>query len=68
MHPFTYVYILRSAVNPDHFYIGRPHDLHGRVTRHNSGQVPHTSKWKPWRLKTYIAVSNSIVLLHSSDT
>src|SRR5205814_10688532 len=24
---------------------------------HNSGRIIHTAKWKPWRLKTYIALS-----------
>jgi putative endonuclease len=27
--------------------------------RHNIGKVPHTAKWKPWRVKTYIAFSDS---------
>ena len=56
---FTYVYILQSEINPDHFYIDRTQDLRVRVSRHNSGQVRHTSKWKPWRLKTYLALSDS---------
>jgi hypothetical protein len=25
----------------------------------NSGQVPHNAKWKPWRLKTYVACSEA---------
>jgi putative endonuclease len=28
------------------------------LIRHNRGEVPHTSKWKPWRIKTYIAFSD----------
>ena len=59
MNPFTYVYILKRQINPDHFYVGRTRDLRTRVSRHNSGQVLHTSKWKPWRLKTYLAFSDS---------
>jgi predicted GIY-YIG superfamily endonuclease len=59
MSRFTYVYILQSDVNPDHFYVGRTRDLRARVIRHNSGAVRHTSKWKPWRLKTYVALSDS---------
>src|SRR6202011_235297 len=27
-------------------------------TRHNNGEVPHTAKWTPWRIKTYIAFSD----------
>jgi putative endonuclease len=26
-----------------------------RLTRHNAGEVPHTSKILPWRIKTYVA-------------
>ena len=59
MNQFTYVYILQSEADPNRFYIGRTQDLRARVSRHNSGQVPHTSKWKPWRLKTYLALSDS---------
>jgi len=25
---------------------------------HNGGRVPHTAKWKPWRLKAYVAFSD----------
>jgi predicted GIY-YIG superfamily endonuclease len=59
MPRFIYVYILQSEADPNHFYIGRTQDLRARILRHNAGQVRHTSKWKPWRLKTYIALSDS---------
>ena len=59
MSRFTYVYILQSQTDPERFYIGRTHDLRQRMLRHNSGKVPHTTKWKPWQIKTYIAFSNS---------
>jgi predicted GIY-YIG superfamily endonuclease len=59
MNRFTYVYILQSDVDLDHFYIGRTTDLRSRILRHNSGQVRHTAKWKPWRIKTYVALSDS---------
>jgi len=55
MNQFTYVYILQSEIDPNRFYIGRTQDLRARILRHNSGQVRHTAKWKPWRIKTYIA-------------
>ena len=51
MGSFTYVYILQSESNPSHFYTGRTADLRERLDRHNSGKVPHTTKWKPWRSK-----------------
>jgi putative endonuclease len=59
MSRFTYVYILQSQTDPKRFYVGRAHDLRHRMLRHNSGNVPHTAKWKPWRVKTYIAFSDS---------
>jgi putative endonuclease len=59
MSSFTYVYILQSESNPSHFYTGRTADLRERLDRHNSGKVPHTTKWKQWRIKTYIAFSNT---------
>jgi putative endonuclease len=44
-----YVYILES-LDSEHFYVG--------ITRHNAGEVPHTSKYRHWRLKTYVAFSD----------
>jgi putative endonuclease len=58
MRSFTYVYILQSENDPKHFYTGRTDDLRERLMRHNMGKVPHTAKWKPWRIKTYIAFSD----------
>jgi len=59
MNRFTYAYILQSEADHEHFYVGRTQDLRTRILRHNSGQVRHTSKWKPWRLKTYLALSDA---------
>ena len=58
MSQFFYVYILQSIVDPERFYIGCTRDLRARLKAHNSGAVPHTAKWKPWRVKTYIALSD----------
>jgi putative endonuclease len=33
-------------------------DLRARLAKHNAGEVSHTSKYKPWQLKTYIAFSD----------
>jgi len=52
------VYILRSVTFPDRHYTGITEDLRGRLTKHNAGEVAHTSKYKPWRLKTYVAFSD----------
>jgi predicted GIY-YIG superfamily endonuclease len=57
MGRFTYVYVLQSEADPARFYTGCTDDLRSRLARHNRGEVPHTSKWKPWRIKTYIALS-----------
>jgi predicted GIY-YIG superfamily endonuclease len=53
-----YVYILESIREPDRHYAGSTDDLKARLRKHNAGEVPHTSKFRPWRLKTYLAFSN----------
>jgi putative endonuclease len=53
-----YVYILQSAVDEDRFYTGLTDNLRDRLQNHNAGRVRHTAKWKPWRLKSYIALSD----------
>ncbi len=58
MQNFTYVYILQSEADPERFYTGCTGDLRDRLRRHNAGEVRHTAKWKPWRLKTYIALND----------
>jgi putative endonuclease len=52
-----YVYILESH-DSEHFYIGITDDLRARLAKHNAGEVAHTSKYRPWRLKTYVAFSD----------
>jgi predicted GIY-YIG superfamily endonuclease len=52
-----YVYILQSTVD-EHFYVGITDDLPARLAKHNLGAVPHTSKHRPWRVKTYIAFND----------
>ena len=54
----AFTYILQSEVDPERFYTGLTSNLRERLKRHNDGSVPHTSKWKPWTLKTYIAMSD----------
>ncbi|MBA2430483.1 MAG: GIY-YIG nuclease family protein [Chthoniobacterales bacterium] len=56
---FTYVYILQSETDPQHFYTGVTADLRARLARHNSGAVAHTARWRPWRIKTYVALSDA---------
>ena len=53
-----YIYILQSVDSPDHFYTGITQDVEERLKRHNGKEVPHTAKFAPWRVKTYIAFSD----------
>jgi predicted GIY-YIG superfamily endonuclease len=52
---FHYVYILQSVGNSDHFHVGLTDDLHKRLREHNSGEVSHTAKFRPWVIKAAIA-------------
>jgi predicted GIY-YIG superfamily endonuclease len=53
-----YVYILQSEAEAARFYVGMTADLRARLRRHNAGDVSHTSKYVPWRVKTYVAFSD----------
>ena len=52
-----YVYLLRSESHPAQTYVGYTGDLRQRLTTHNAGGSPHTAKYRPWRLETYIGFS-----------
>jgi putative endonuclease len=52
-----YVYILES-LDSEHFYIGITDDLRARLKKHNAGEVTHTSKYRPWKVRTYVAFSD----------
>jgi predicted GIY-YIG superfamily endonuclease len=53
-----YVYLLESISEPEQSYVGLTDNLRARFDAHNSGQSPHTAKFKPWRLVTYLAFSD----------
>ncbi len=53
-----YVYFLDSLAEVGETYIGMTDDLKSRIKAHNAGGSPHTSKYKPWRLVTYLAFSS----------
>ena len=55
---FSYVYILQSDAGAEHFYAGLTDDLRDRLRRHNAGEVPHTAKFRPWRIKTAVAFAD----------
>jgi len=63
----NYVYILQSIVAPDQFYTGLCTDVQARLARHNAGQSPHTSKFKPWRLIAAHFFADPGVAASSSD-
>jgi putative endonuclease len=50
-----YVYLLESQNHPGQRYIGSTNDLKKRLNDHNAGYSPHTAKFFPWILRTYIA-------------
>jgi len=53
-----YVYILRSEADLSRHYTGCTTDLQDRLRRHNSGDVPHTAKYAPWKAETVIRFSS----------
>jgi len=53
-----YVYLLESDRVPGERYIGMTTDLKRRFDEHNAGRSPHTSKYSPWRLVTYVAFAD----------
>jgi putative endonuclease len=55
---FCFVYIFQSQTTAKHFYVGLTDDLKDRLRRHNAGEVPHTAKFHPCRIKTVIAFTD----------
>jgi putative endonuclease len=55
MNAFYYVYILASELDKDRHYTGLTQNLELRLKEHNSGQVKHTSKFRPWYIETAVA-------------
>ena len=53
-----YVYILQSLESKDKFYVGLTANWQSRLDSHNAGEVFHTSKYRPWRIKTYVAFTD----------
>ena len=50
-----YTYILCSIDHPNQRYIGCAADLKARLAKHNAGEVPHTTKFKLWKIEAYFA-------------
>jgi putative endonuclease len=55
---YYYVYILKSEHFTETYYTGFTTKLEERLSKHNNGEVPHTSKYKPWFVKNYIAFTD----------
>jgi predicted GIY-YIG superfamily endonuclease len=53
-----YVYLIESVSAQGERYLGMTTDLKERLQEHNAGKSFHTSKFRPWKLKTYIAFTN----------
>jgi putative endonuclease len=53
-----YVYILQSEQDVEHFYTGITGDLEAGLSRHNSGELVHTAKYRPWHIKSYVAFTD----------
>ena len=47
-----------SIIDPKRHYTGCTTDLQERLIKHNKGDVPHTSKYRPWRIETAIRFSS----------
>ena len=56
---FKYVYILNSLAERGRFYVGLTDNLQERLNKHNHGEVPHTSKYKPWAIRTAVAFGDA---------
>ena len=54
-----YVYLLESTSSGQR-YVGTTNDLKRRLADHNAGKSPHTSKFIPWRLVTYVAFDDRV--------
>ena len=53
-----YVYILRSKKQKRQTYIGTTDNLERRLEEHNAGKQPHTKRYAPWAMETYIGFTN----------
>jgi predicted GIY-YIG superfamily endonuclease len=59
-----YVYIITSVDYPEQIYIGYTTNLKARLTTHNNGGSAHTSKYKPWKLITFLGFTDQSTALN----
>jgi predicted GIY-YIG superfamily endonuclease len=55
---FHHVYIIQSRRHPDRNDTGFTENRDNRLTAPNIGNDPHTSKFRPWKMKTAIAFTD----------
>jgi len=55
-----FVYLLRSEVNPEKFYLGVSYDLKRRLSQHDSGNSHSTKSFSPWKLVYSEGFSNKL--------
>ena len=55
-----YVYLLQSLSHPNQRYVGLTADFEKRLAAHNAGQSSHTTKYRPWKLVTFLAFENDV--------
>jgi len=53
-----FVYVLNSISNPTRYYTGVTSNVRARLTEHNEGRCPHTSRWTPWRVIVVVAFAS----------
>jgi len=53
-----FVYLIQSVNHPNQRYIGLTSNVEARLKAHNEGRSPYSSKFKPWKLITYLAFSH----------
>lgn len=53
-----YVHLIESVAAQCERYVGMTTDLKKRLQEHNVGKSSHTSKFRPWKLITYIAFAD----------
>jgi putative endonuclease len=53
-----YVYLLQSLSVPTQRYVGVTSNLKERLGAHNAGASSHTSKYRPWKVITYLCFEN----------
>jgi len=56
--PVHYVYLIESLSVRGERYVGMTTDLKHRLRDHDQGKSSHTKKFSPWKLITYVAVTD----------